>query len=81
MHSFIHQPIASINSQCYQEIKAKETSDKMRQWNNVTDEWLEVDRGGRGNKRTRDRMCAGADEHKYVQMLVCTCVFILATAI
>lgn len=53
----------------------------MRQWNNVTDEWLEVDRGGRGNKRTRDRMCAGADEHKYVQMLVCTCVFILATAI
>lgn len=52
-------------------------SDKMRQWNNVTDEWLEVDRGGRWNKRTRDRVsvCAGADVHKYIQMLVCMCVY------
>lgn len=32
-------------------------SDKLGQGNNVTDEWLEVDRGGRWDKTTLDRVC------------------------
>lgn len=49
-------------------------SDKMRRWNHVTEERLEVDRGGRQNKRTHDRVCVcvSADVQKSVQMFVCT---------
>lgn len=46
----------------------------MKRWNNVTYEWLEVDRG-RQNKRTRGHVCASANVKTFVQMgCVCVCV-------